>query len=145
MLIHTSCIDAIGKSQVIISHCQVVRSRVCKCRNVLNWMVDRPSAVAIFSATWRAGEFSGCALCFFFGFFSLDLSVWMYSSWDFFIFGFIHLCISLEVIHCWRAVSNFAEMHLPRSLTLSTFPIGDLLLCRVSEVRHVEILKVSRF
>ena len=66
---------------------------------------------------------------------------------DAFIFGFINLCISLEVIHCWRAVSNFAEMHLPRYLTLSTFPIGDLLLCRVFEVRHVdsEGLKVLDF
>ena len=125
---------------MIISHCQVVRSRVCKCRNVLNWMVDRPSAVAIFSATWRAGEFSGCALCVF-----LWISQFGFVSLDAFIFGFIHLCISLEVIHCWRTVSNFAEMHLPRYLILSTFPIGDLLLCRVSEVRHVQILKVSRF
>ena len=66
---------------------QVARNHACKCRNVLNWMVDRPSAAAIFSATWR-GKISGSAL----DFSSLDLSVWIC------LFECIHRGISLFVV-----------------------------------------------
>ena len=48
-----------------------------------------------------------CLGFFIFGFISLDLSIWMYSSWDFFVCG-------VEVIHYWRTMSDFAELHLPR-------------------------------